>query len=139
MINNNNSIYKTSFDFAEIIHTESRFWYDPYIIPRNLFNLSNYYDIQKIYIEQNNKRQIYIPKKSEKDNKLLELRHGSICTYKERVAPIKTLSFYWEKSDILKMSFYKEEDYIVNCESKNLNYSFHISEWTYQKIFETFK
>ncbi|MDD7127156.1 DUF4340 domain-containing protein, partial [Treponema porcinum] len=153
-----NVIYKTDFEFAELLHAESQFWYDPYVIPRSLLS-APYTDIQKIRITAGGTKKTYVPKGTAADAKLLELRHGAVSTSKEGYSdePVSVMEIEFGQGEFLTLSFYqrisggaheKQEknlgsenalsDYIIRCHSKPLDYAFHVSSWTYAKIMETF-
>lgn len=152
------AVYKTDFEFAELLHAESQFWYDPYVIPRSLLS-APYTDIQKIRITAGGTKKTYVPKGTAADAKLLELRHGAVSTSNEGYSdePASVLEIEFGQGEFLSLSFYprisggareKNEnnpgpenalsDYIIRCHSNPLDYAFHISSWTYAKIMETF-
>lgn len=137
------AVYRTSFDFAELLHAEPNFWYDPYIIPRSLLD-SRYSDIQKIKISSDSVRRTYIPSDSAGDRNFLELRHGAVCSEIPFGKPVLTLDIEFGASEFLTVSFCRidaEKDrageYVVSYHHSRLDYAFFVSGWTFRRVCET--
>lgn len=136
------AVYRTSFDFAELLHAEPNFWYDPYIVPRSLL-ASSYTDIQKIKIISQTVRRTHIPSGTDSDLHLLELRHGAVCAEIPGGEPAMTLEFEFGNAEFLTLSFYhcaaKENsagEYSILYHHASLDYAFFISGWTFSRICE---
>lgn len=145
-------IYKINFNFEELLHTESRFWIDPYFIPKNIFD-SKEFDIQKIQYNYNSKKSLILPGKTVKINnsdvdiiqKLSDLRHGAILNSKNTKNPVLTMDIEFSDNNELEIIVkpYSETDYSVEYFIKNKNYgqfnhSVLISNWTFNTIIELF-
>ena len=85
-----NKILKTDFNIDELFHTETRFWIDPYLIPKS-FTLSPF-EIARIEVSCNSKTYNIFPgdkknldgTETEIISKLLDLRHGQVLNAKNK-------------------------------------------------------
>ena len=137
VLQNYEGIFKTDLDFGELLYTAARQWYDPYIIPRSLFQSGD--EILHARIQKDSSRFVYTPKNSESDRRLLELRHGSLGTWQEREVEM-TIVFEMTSGELLTLDFaHADDDVVVRTRLANLDfeYCYHISEWTYKNILET--
>lgn len=143
VISGQQAVYRTSFDFSELLHVEPNFWYDPYIIPRSLLD-APYSDIQKIKITADSLQKTHIPSDSASDRNLLELRHGTVCAALPDGRPVLTFDIEFGNAEFLTLSFFRSEeekeksgDYIILYRHSSLDYAFFVSAWTFSRICET--
>ncbi|MCR5495495.1 MAG: DUF4340 domain-containing protein [Treponema sp.] len=133
-----NSIYKTEADFEIYLSSLSSFWYDPYIIPRNLKNSLNEEDLSAILYTDNYKT---LQLSSEKYSSILQLRHGHLCSQPEKENYEGKLKIITSGGKELIIDIYtlNEEEKVLSYQiDKSFSYSVKISNWTYKNIRELF-
>ncbi|MCQ2586007.1 MAG: DUF4340 domain-containing protein [Treponema sp.] len=124
------SVYLTDKSFDSFLFTGLNQWCDPYLVSRNLgteYKLSDFMNLR--------------------NQELVELRHGGISFYEplENEVPSKILNLEMGDTSSFKITCYKipsENNYHVNVvyknplksNSKEMEYSVKISEWTYNKL-----
>ncbi|MBD5406905.1 MAG: DUF4340 domain-containing protein [Treponema sp.] len=129
-------IFKTEFDFKELLYTAARQWYDPYIIPRSLFQQGS--EVLSARILKDGLKSVYTPKNSESDRRLLELRHGSLGVWREQEVETSIL-FEMTSGEMLALDFaHTDDDVLVRAKSTSpdFEYCYHLSEWTYNNFLE---
>lgn len=137
------SILKTEDDFSVYLHNETRFWLDPYIIPKNL-NSSTNLDIQKVSLILNGKRKTLIPNTEKSQiniEKFLELRHGSLLNEIQQKNLLCTVEIEETSLGLFSIDFYEynsQDVALVYRLDLSWNYQVLISNWTYSKILELF-
>lgn len=133
---NYDGIFKTEFDFKELLYTAARQWYDPYILPRSLFQSGS--EVLNARITKDGSKSVYTPKDSEGDRRLLELRHGSLGVWREQDVETSVV-FEMTSGETLVLDFARADDDILvhaKSASPNFEYCYHISEWTYKNFLE---
>ena len=142
----NNKILKTDFNIDELFHTETRFWIDPYLIPKS-FTLSPF-EIARIEVSCNSKTYNIFPgdkknldgTETEIISKLLDLRHGQVLNAKNKNESVISLKVELSGGDVFSVLIkpYSKTDYSVEyiTDSKNdkYNYSVLISNWTFKTV-----
>lgn len=135
-------IWKIDYDFYDFSHLEARFWYEPYIFPRSVFSKND--SVQFIdfnFASGKNGKMIF--DSNEKSRKLSELRHGSFSVVKNfDSSPVGKIKAEYEKGNAINLDFYEESggNYVIHYHSDensgNWNYSFYISNWTFNSLIE---
>lgn len=140
LINGQNKIYKMEWNLDSFLHQEARFWFDPYILPRNTefsFDLENISKI--VLISHENSFNL----KSKNFNKLIELRHGSLHSGDyTKLQKVNSISMILQDKTAVSLDFYstQQDDFVIFYNlNQNWNYSTFISSWTYSKILELFQ
>ena len=137
-INNQEQIKKIEWnDLDPFMHSEPSFWYDPYIIPRNLYSTNTPVSITRVVFNLPELKKTYTNFETD-FSKLLELRHGAL--FKGTTENLKSIGFIKIETEDLKeilLSFYQyTEDQVVldyNL-SKDSNYKVYLSSWTFEKL-----
>lgn len=137
-INNQDQIKKIEWnDLEPFMHSEAAFWYDPYIIPRNLYSTNTPVSITRIVFNLPELKNTYTNFETD-FSKLLELRHGAL--YKGTIKNLKNIGFIKIETEDLKeilLNFYQySEDQVVldyNL-SPDSNYKVFLSSWTFEKL-----
>lgn len=132
-------VYKTEANFEDLLQLENRFWYDPYIIPQNLYETSENV-IQKISASTKNKSVSFDNKEIYSgDFKLLELRHGEITTETTSNPSELFMNVEYSNGKVLVLKFvpYTQDSYIIfYTDNKTWKYSVFVSSWTYNRILD---
>lgn len=137
-INNQEQIKKIEWnDLDPFMHSEPSFWYDPYIIPRNLYSSDTPVSITRVIFNLPELKKTYTNFETD-FSKLLELRHGAL--FKGTTEKLKSIGFIKIETEDLKeilLNFYQyTEDQVVldyNL-SKDSNYKVYLSSWTFEKL-----
>ena len=142
----NNKILKTDFNIDELFHTETRFWIDPYLIPKSF--TQSPFEIARIEVSCNSKTYNIFPgdkknldgTETEIISKLLDLRHGQVLNAKNKNESVISLKVELSGGDVFSVLIkpYSKTDYSVEyiTDSKNdkYNYSVLISNWTFKTV-----
>lgn len=146
-----NRIWKFSSDGIEqFFHTEGRFWIDPYLIPRTLFESGSVpLEIDLVRITKNGKTLNLIPGQEvdydgshiDAVSRLQELRHGPIFTGKITGTPVADIHVQFNNSKNLNISVYRhsDTDFVLNYRTGDgaygqWNYSVTASSWTMNQV-----
>ena len=126
-------------DLDPFMHTEPRFWYDPYIIPRNIFEDDQNLQIDRVIQNINNKKKVLTD--SEADfSYLKELRHGSL--YAKSTSNLRTAGSYrveYSDGNYITLNFYRYSDEDIVIEyflPGKWNYKVFISQWTFERLLQ---
>lgn len=143
-MNENQSVFKTEDDFSAFLKNDSRFWIDPYIIPRNITDSAKKIELQKVSFISKGMRKNLIPnteKSQASIENLQELRHGAVYTDVVPQKFIGTLQIESDELNKFSIDFYEhnEQDIVIFYNLDSFYYGTLVSNWTYSKILELFE
>ncbi len=143
-MNENQSVFKTEDDFSAFLNNDSRFWIDPYIIPRNITDPAKKIELQKVSFISKGMRKNLIPnteKSQASIENLQELRHGAVYTDVVPQKFIGTLQIESDELNKFSIDFYEhnEQDIVIFYNLDSFYYGTLVSNWTYSKILELFE
>ena len=143
-MNENQSVFKTEDDFSAFLNNDSRFWIDPYIIPRNITDPAKKIELQKVSFISKGMRKNLIPnteKSQASIENLQELRHGAVYTVVVTQKFIVTLHIESDELNKFSIYFYEhnEQDIVIFYNLDSFYYGTLVSNWTYSKILELFE
>ncbi|MDE5899472.1 MAG: DUF4340 domain-containing protein [Treponemataceae bacterium] len=127
------AVYRMEVDFDGFLHTEPRYWYDPYLVPRNLFSPASG-TIARISVAADGRTFSVLDAP-----RLSELRHGALCPSLPEGGAVLSLAVEVAAGGTVFLAVHPHPsgDFAVSCRAApDWNYAVFISSWTYGKLRE---